>query len=229
MSLFGEKIKKILTEKNMTQKQLGEMINLEANSVNSMLARDNVGFDKMTKVANALGYDLDLKFVPLKDKIQMHISNKKTMPISVVAAGAGTSVKFTTDNAFEDEKFPSDVIPYNADCGIRINGESMSPDYPNGCIVWVKQTIEVKYGDEVIVVLNGCPYFKIYERDGLHSINPNFPTIKVYDDDKCSVFGKVVGFYVEDEEYDKEENFEITEIAARSQNRITTSTADFDW
>ena len=88
-------------------------------------------------------------------------------------------------------------IPYNADCGIRINGESMSPDYPDGAIVWVKQTTEVKYGDEVIAILNGCPYFKIYERDGLQSINPEYPVIKIYDDDRISVFGKVVGVYTD--------------------------------
>lgn len=138
-----------------------------------------------------------LTYIPdTQSQIQISTNTNITkFPVGIVAAGAGTSVDFREDDAFEELEFPSDIVPSNADCGIRINGNSMSPDYPNDCIVWVKQTTEVRYGDEVIAVLNGCPYFKIYDREGLRSINPEYPIIKVYDDDKFSVFGKVVGVY----------------------------------
>ena len=196
---FGKKIKNILNEKNITQAQLGKMLGIAQNSVSTRLSRLEIGFDNMLDIAHALGYDIELKLVPLEPqnniKLASNTSQTKSMPISVVAAGAGISTKFTIDNAFEKKSFPSDVVPPNADCGIRINGDSMSPDYPNDCIVWVKQTTEVKYGDEVIAILNGCPYFKIYDREGLRSINPEYPIIKVYDDDKFSVFGKVIGVY----------------------------------
>lgn len=198
---FGKKIKNILIEKNITQTQLGTMLGIAPNSISSRLSRLEIGFDTMLDMAHALGYDIELKLVPLElqnnIKLASNTSQTKSMPISVVAAGAGISTKFTIDNAFEKKVFSSDVVPSNADCGIRINGDSMSPDYPDGCIVWVKQTTEVKYGDEVIAILNGCPYFKIYDREGLRSINPEYPIIRVYDDDKISVFGKVIGVYTE--------------------------------
>lgn len=194
LTTFGRKIKTILNQKGITQAQFGEMLGLAQSTINGRLTRSTVGFDKMLDMANALGYDLDVEFIPQKNKIQIH-TNMTRFPVGIVAAGAGTSVNFYEDDAFEDIEFPNDIIPSNADCGIRINGDSMSPDYPDGCVVWVKQTTEIKYGDKVVAVLNGCPYFKIYEREGLRSINPDYPIIKIYDDDKISVYGKVIGVY----------------------------------
>ena len=117
--------------------------------------------------------------------------------IAYVAAGAGISTPFTIDNAFSEQEFPADEIPTGADCGVPINGDSMEPEYPNGCIVWVKQNADVKYGDCIIAVINGEPFFKIFQKDGLHSYNANYKPIKVNEDDKFNIFGKVIGYYSE--------------------------------
>ena len=193
---FGKQVQNILDKKDITQTQLGELTNLSQSTISGMFSRNNIGYETMLKAANALGYEISLELVPVVNKSDLD-TDITTIPISIVAAGAGISTKFTIDNAFEKKTFTSNDVPSDADCGIRINGDSMSPDYPDGCIVWVKQTTEVKYGDKVIAILNGCPYFKIYDREGLRSINPEYPIIKVYDDDKFSVFGKVIGVYTE--------------------------------
>ncbi len=119
-----------------------------------------------------------------------------TINIAEVAAGAGVSTPFTIDDAFAPREFPRDVIPSNADCGVPINGDSMEPQYPNGCIAWVKCTNEVNYGDVIIAVLNGEPYCKIYQFDGLHSYNNDYETIRINEQDNFSIFGKVVGNFI---------------------------------
>ena len=118
-----------------------------------------------------------------------------TINIADVAAGAGVSTPFTINNAFSPKQIPRDHVPARADCGVPINGDSMEPNYPNGSIAWVKITQDVEYGDVVIAILNGEPYCKIYQSDGLHSLNENYDTIHVYEQDNFSVFGKVIGYY----------------------------------
>lgn len=184
---------------DLSQKELSKAAKIREQTISDMETGKTKSYsvENLNKLCEYFKCDISdiLSYAPDAPSIVCTSHGKISIPISVVAAGAGISTKFTIDNAFEKKSFPSDVVPSNADCGIRINGDSMSPDYPNDCTVWVKQTTEVKYGDEVIAILNGCPYFKIYDREGLRSINPEYPIIKVYDDDKFSVFGKVIGVY----------------------------------
>ena len=194
---FGKQVQNILAEKKITQTQLGNTLGIAQNSVSTRLSRYKIGYDKMMETANALGYEISLELVPIVDKKDLD-TDITTIPVSIVAAGAGISTPFTSNDDFKDKNFPTEIVPQNADCGVRISGDSMSPKYPDGCIVWVKRNVEIQYGDEAIVILNGCPFFKIVEKDGLHSINPKYLPIKIYDTDKFSLFGKVVGFYQEE-------------------------------
>ena len=125
------------------------------------------------------------------------ITHVRHMNIAQVAAGAGISTTFTNNNEFELKEFPNNAVPYNADCGVPINGDSMEPDYPHGCIVWVKCNDDVQDGDMVIAILNGAPYFKIYKPDGLYSINQTYDPIIVTEHDEIKIFGKVIGYYTE--------------------------------
>ena len=129
---------------------------------------------------------------------KIHRIKMITMPIADIAAGAGVSTPLESDDLFTMQRFPENEIPSNADCGIPINGDSMEPEYPDGCIVWVKKGSDnVKYGDTVIAIFNGSPLCKIYRKSGLYSYNKNYPPYKINDGDSISIFGKVVGKYIE--------------------------------
>lgn len=110
-------------------------------------------------------------------------------------SAAGTSIQFSDDDMYTYENFSFSDVPSNADFGIRISGDSMEPKFPNGGIAWVKRASELKHGDLGIFILNSCPYFKIYDKKGLKSINPNYALIEVYPDDNIQIVGKVIGYY----------------------------------
>lgn len=76
---------------------------------------------------------------------------------------------------------------------IRVNGESMEPDYPDGSIVCVQRTEELREGETGIFVLNGESYLKQYTRHGLHSLNPDYADIPVYEGNDCKTVGRVIG------------------------------------
>ena len=75
---------------------------------------------------------------------------------------------------------------------IRVNGDSMTPDYNDGDIVLVSQQPSVDIGDVGIFIYNGEGYIKRLERDGLVSLNPKYRTIRVNELDSFSTVGKVI-------------------------------------
>jgi len=76
---------------------------------------------------------------------------------------------------------------------IRVNGDSMEPDYIDGDNVMVSQHVELDHGDIGIFVVNGKAYIKEYGETELISRNPNFPNIAIHDSDNIVCMGKVIG------------------------------------
>lgn len=51
-------IKQIMTEKNITVKQLAEMLDIKPQSMSNKLHRDNFTFEEMGKIADMLNCDI---------------------------------------------------------------------------------------------------------------------------------------------------------------------------
>lgn len=126
-----------------------------------------------------------------------YITLKTNIRVYDTAAGAGISTPFIDDDKYTIKEYEQTDVPSNADCGIYISGDSMEPKFPNGCLVWVKETQDIEFGDIIIAILNGEPFCKIYQADGLYSVNPKYDPILVNENDTFSVFGRVLGYYVE--------------------------------
>lgn len=76
---------------------------------------------------------------------------------------------------------------------IRVNGDSMLPDFADGDNVMVSQHIELNYGDVGIFVINGKAYIKEYSEAELISRNPKSPNIPIHEFDNIVCMGKVIG------------------------------------
>lgn len=105
-----------------------------------------------------------------------------------------------TENAFELERFPADVVPDDAEFAVKLDGDSMEPDYPNGCTVFVKPVFEVDNGDIIIAWLDeetGTVCKQVVAENGkvkkLVSLNPSGPTYKGAALKGMRVYGKVLG------------------------------------
>lgn len=103
-----------------------------------------------------------------------------------------------------------------ADDIFPVNGDSMEPDFPDGSKVFVKRTTadKLSYGDIIACIASGTPYVKIYEEDGLHSLNPNYAVIRISDDDDVRLIGRVVGLVPVGDLASKEEEQELLEVFA---------------
>lgn len=76
---------------------------------------------------------------------------------------------------------------------IRVNGDSMKPDYMDGDNVMVSQRVELSHGDVGIFVVNGKAYIKEYGETELISRNPNSSNIIIHEHDNIVCMGKVIG------------------------------------
>ena len=103
-----------------------------------------------------------------------------------------------------------------ADDVFPVNGGSMEPDFPDGSMVFVERTSveELSYGDIIACTVSGTPFVKVYEKDGLHSINPKYSVIHISDDDTVRLIGRVVGAVPKGALATKEEEQELLEVFA---------------
>lgn len=108
-----------------------------------------------------------------------------------------------TGNSLESE-IPFDTITVtNPDCSfaIKISGDSMEPEYPNGCIVLVRQCEVIPPARIGIIWYDGRSYCKKVVQNGnktlLVSLNRQYSPIEVTLDD-YKVFGEVIEIYSTD-------------------------------
>lgn len=99
------------------------------------------------------------------------------------------------------EQYPQGIVPQGATFAVPIAGNSMEPKFKNGATVFVQSAPRVENGEVGLFSLNGEPYIKQLVVDEarhevrLHSLNPAYPDIEVYEGDFLYTFGRVLGSY----------------------------------
>lgn len=111
-----------------------------------------------------------------------------------LAAGIGDPLEF------EDTGIPIFVYANDftrrADWVFTVNGDSMEPDYPDGCMVLVKRLgldDTMLPGEVGAFMLDNETYIKEYQEDGLHSCNPEYPVMRFTEYESVYLIGHVVG------------------------------------
>ena len=96
---------------------------------------------------------------------------------------------------------------------IKINGHSMEPEFADGSMVYVDPHAEMHTGDLGIFVYEGTSYFKELGVEGLVSLNPDYPMIRITDNTAFRTVGKVIGRVGD---FDLLEGEELKEALAQS-------------
>lgn len=129
------------------------------------------------------------------------------MPIATYEAAGGVP-RYIGEEDFEMLRVPSRSVPYGADFGVRIKGDSMEPDIPDGCIVWVRPQDDIENGEIGIFIVEEfseaeatCKQAKkdnMGRLVALDSLNPGWKPLtgEVVRNARC--IGKVVGTYCEE-------------------------------
>ena len=136
------------------------------------------------------------KKVGLADTSVCKIIPFRSIDIFENAVSAGTG-NFLVDGPKETVCIDESILPEDTTFGVRISGDSMEPEFHDGQIAWVLQQESVANGEIGIFALNGEAYIKKLQNDKdgifLISLNEKYAPIKVSENDRLDIFGKVLG------------------------------------
>ena len=110
--------------------------------------------------------------------------------INKVSAGTGYDLEGNEFEPIQIVKTPESEI---ADYALKVEGESMSPDFHTGDIVLVKEQPEIKIGQVGIFIYKNEGFIKERGEDCLISRNPEFDNIVPAEDDQIVCKGLVLG------------------------------------
>lgn len=121
-------------------------------------------------------------------------SAARTLPLYDLAVSAGTG-QFLDGESYE--LIDSYDAPRRADFAVRVAGDSMEPDIPDGSIVWVHSCDTLESGHVGIFVYGGQAYCKRLRINSvgvmLISANRQYAPIIIRPENELHVCGEVVG------------------------------------
>lgn len=127
---------------------------------------------------------------------------------------AGFDISSDFDDEGEDIYLYSSKEVDSADCVFTVSGDSMEPEYHNGDLVLVQRYPgcgRLEIGDVGAFMIGNETYIKEYQKDGLHSYNRAYKTMKFNSDDRVILIGKVMGI-VDDEDLATDEHIELYRV-----------------
>lgn len=120
---------------------------------------------------------------------------RRQIPLYDMPASAGSGVFLDSDSYTLIDV--DENVPEAATLAVRISGDSMTPLFNDGQIVYVHHQQELENGEIGIFVLNGEAFCKKLDSESgsvrLISLNPKYQPIKIKYSYELRVIGKVVG------------------------------------
>lgn len=113
-----------------------------------------------------------------------------------LAAGIGDPTEFDEDA--EPVYVYSTPEVNRADSIFKISGDSMEPVFSDGQDVLVQRSAgqyTLDPGEIGAFMINNETYIKCYEKDGLHSLNPDYPVMHFDDEQSVYLIGRVLGVF----------------------------------
>lgn len=132
---------------------------------------------------------LEAEDMEIYDQVEEGIEFTKSL-----AAGFDPGVEF--DDKGETIYYYKEKVHPNTDCIFSVSGDSMEPVFHNGDKVMVQRYPKcgkLHSGEIGAFITRNETYIKEYQRDGLHSLNKAYKTMKFTDDDSVYIIGKVLG------------------------------------
>lgn len=105
----------------------------------------------------------------------------------------------------------------SSDLVMKVNGDSMEPDYPDGCRVFVNTGEETPIGEVGIFIVDGEFYIKQRRADCLYSLNRSHADIRFHEDMDIKHYGRVVGIVDEEDVLCGEELDRVRDAFAESK------------
>lgn len=208
MNTLAQRLNYVLKEKGLTQEQVATAVGSSQQSIQGICAGKTLKPRNLLAIARFLNVSADWLesgdgLMSLSESNTLTISQHKSdVPlISWVQAGAWSEICEALQLSEVDEFYPCPEKHSSRTFALQVVGESMSPDFVNGEIIFVDPEVEARNGSCVVVRQNGNleATFKQLIIDGsqkyLKALNPNWPKPIIEMLPDATVCGVVIGSY----------------------------------
>lgn len=199
--IFSKNLNNLLAQRNKTQKEVADAISVSPQTFNTWC--QGIALPRMGKVQRLADFFHIEKSDLIDEKQSSPISpSRKGVAINVYGrVAAGIPLEMIED-IIDTEEITEEMARTGEFFGLRIKGDSMSPDICNNDIVIVRQQDDAESGDIVIATINGneatCKRLRKY-RDGIEliSINPSYDIFSFSNQEILEMPVKIIGKVVE--------------------------------
>jgi len=184
MNEFISEISRAIDEKHLNQRRLASLAKVNPSYVSNWMLGQVPSPDVVLRLARALG---ESPIHWLRAAGYHSLAELASPPDTYVEVKVeGTCLAGVGEASIEEEThLVPETFARDADFFVRVQGDSMEPDFPNGATVAVKRTHEIGSGKPVVAYVDGCPVVKIWvdNKGGpvLRSLNKKFKDIPVGD------------------------------------------------
>lgn len=201
---IGVSIKKARLAAGLTQQQLAKAMGVTRPTVTMWESGATTpSTRKLDELADALGLSrvqfFESKEVREASNVRSGPETARWVPeISWINAGAWKEVGHVIEDLTETQHWPCPVACSPKTFCLRVEGDSMSPAYPRGTLIYVDPEVPPTSGKRVVAMSENWEKatFKQYLEDGderyLKAMNPNWPQQYMPITPDCSIIGTVV-------------------------------------
>ena len=198
---IGKNIRYHRELRGLTQAQLANLVGISSSTIAMYeTAKREPDMDTLEAIADI--FNISLSDLVLSNKARnswrqtIRGSSKNPHILKLVGSAAAGEPIF-------DEEVDAYVYgPTSADCAVRVKGDSMTPTYLHGDLLYVRSQSYVDYDGQIAVVICGdeaCVKHVYRQPDGLLLASDNAmfaPMLKKYADydGTIRILGKVIGF-----------------------------------
>lgn len=201
-----EEIKRVLIEREMSQSDLSKLTGISKATVSRLLSgkQTNNTQDTINKIITAL--NIDRSALNRKTSLSAFLDNNEVRPLALVqvkilgSVRAGVPMMVNENYEGEIAVSKEHLSPGKLHYALRVQGDSMDKEFPEGTLVVVEKTEVIESGDIAVIGINGneatVKKVQFHEENIVlipMSNNPKYtPIIKHYKRDDIHIFGKVV-------------------------------------
>jgi SOS-response transcriptional repressor LexA len=126
-----------------------------------------------------------------EQEVEYKVTPRRSIRLYDIPVAAGLGIFLDSDSFEEIED--DDTVPEDADFAVKVSGDSMTPRFADGQVIFIKEQETLEAGEIGIFGLNGDAYVKKLGHGELLSLNTRYAPIPIREYDSFHVFGKVVG------------------------------------
>ena len=150
-----EHLKQLRESKNLTQKELSNMLNVDRTTYAKWEnGNSNPSFEFLLKIAKIFNVSTDY-LLGNNQVSKKQTKNPAVVKIPVLGEVAAGFPMFADENIIDYEEIPAEMAKNDDYFALKIHGDSMEPRICSGDVVIVRKQSDVDSGDIAIVIVNG--------------------------------------------------------------------------